>query len=61
MSIQPKSYKVGVLTPGDRELVFNGLRFATRAAAERYGQDLAGRWFAIRHWEVVASTDAATD
>ena len=54
-----RSFKVGVLTPGDRDWVYNGLRFATRAAADAYGRDLYSRWTAVREYTVTASPDAA--
>jgi len=54
----PNSFKVGVLTAGDRDWVSNGLRFATTAAAEAYGADLAMRWTAVRDWTVLPSEEA---
>ncbi len=35
----------------------NGLRFATREAAENYALDLALRWTAVSDWRVVESCD----
>lgn len=54
----PKSYKVGVKTPGDRDWSYNGMRFQTLAEASAYGANLAGRWFAVSDWEVHPSDDA---
>lgn len=51
------SYKVGVMTAGDKDWVSNGLRFATREDAEAYGMDLAMRWTMVRDWTVIPSTD----
>ena len=56
-----RSWKVGVKTPGDREWIYNGLRFASRPAAETYGRNLASRWSAIKAWEVQPSADAPTE
>ncbi len=53
----PLSYKVGVKTSGDREFVFNGLRFATREEAESYGKNLFLRWTAVTEWEVHEATE----
>jgi hypothetical protein len=51
------SFKVGVLTPGDRDFNYNGLRFADYEEAEAYALDLAMRWTAVRDWQVVESDD----
>jgi hypothetical protein len=51
------SFKVGVITPGDRDYNCNGLRFAAYEDAEAYGQDLAMRWTAVRDWQVIESDD----
>lgn len=53
----PRSWRVGVKTPGDRDWVYNGLRFGTRDAAEKYGADLFMRWTAVDKWEVHPSDD----
>jgi hypothetical protein len=42
------SFKVGVKTDGDRDWVFNALRFRTDSEAGHYGADLACRWTAVR-------------
>lgn len=54
----PKSYKVGVLTPGDRDWSYNALRFHTVVEAERYGADLFARWTAVKEYQVHPSEDA---
>jgi hypothetical protein len=54
------SFKAEVLADASGEFVSNGLRFATREAAESYAQDLAMRWTAVRDWRVVESTDPVT-
>lgn len=51
------SYKVGVMTAGDNDWVFNALRFATEKAAREYGSRLASRWTAVQRWDVFASDD----
>lgn len=53
-----KSYKVGVKTAGDRDWVYNGLRFATREAAAAYASDLSSRWTAVRETTITKSEDA---
>jgi hypothetical protein len=57
----PHSYKVGVKTSGDRDWVYNGLRFATEKAALDYGRDLSWRWTAVTEYEVHPSEDAPTE
>jgi hypothetical protein len=53
----PRSFKVGVKTPGDKSWVYNGLRFATREEADRYGSDLYARWTAVQEVDVHPSAD----
>jgi len=53
------SFKVGVKTANDSNWAYNGLRFASRQAAEDYGLDLAMRWTAVREYEVHPSDEAA--
>jgi hypothetical protein len=53
----PRSFKVGVKTPGDKSWAYNGLRFATREEAERYGSDLYARWTAVQAVDVHPSDD----
>jgi len=57
MSLTLQSYKVGVLTPGDREWVYNGLRFASAGEARAYGADLYARWTAVRDVTVTPCAD----
>jgi hypothetical protein len=60
-STPPTSYKAGVKT-GSREpnFTFNGLRFATEAEAQAYGNDLMWRWLAVTDLQVFGSPDAVT-
>lgn len=53
----PKSFKVGVKTAGDRDWCCNGLRFKTEAEAKAWGDDLACRWTAVRETAVLPSDD----
>jgi hypothetical protein len=55
--MEPKSYKVGVKTPGDVNWAYNALRFATKELADQYGKDLFARWTAVTAWEVQASDE----
>jgi hypothetical protein len=57
----PKSFKVGVKTPGDRNWGYNALRFPTAEQAEAYGHDLAMRWLAVTDYEVHPSDDEPRD
>ena len=53
------SYKFGILTPGDKDFVSNGLRFATEDEAKQYGNELLSRWFtAVLEEKVLESEDA---
>lgn len=45
------------MTPGDREPVGDGLRFATHAEAEAYVKDLMWRWTAVLSTHVVETPD----
>lgn len=54
------SFKVSVITPGDRDYTSNALRFATHDEAQEYGEDLALRWTAVSDWRVDESDDAPT-
>lgn len=47
------AFKVEVLVTGEREYKGNALRFDTFEAAAFYGDNLAGRWFAVDKWRVV--------
>lgn len=53
------SWKPEVQADSSGEWVGNGLRFATKAEAEAQVRDLASRWFAVREWRVVESSDAS--
>ncbi len=56
--MEPISWKVGCKTRGDTNWAYNGLRFATREAAEAYGRDLYGRWTALESWEAHQDDEA---
>ena len=47
------SYKAEVIADHTGEWVGNDLSFATRAEADAYAEDLAGRWTAVRQWRVI--------
>lgn len=51
------SFKVGVKTAGDKDWVYNGLRFGTKEETEAYGRDLFHRWLLITEWEAHESSD----
>ena len=51
------SYAAEVIADNSGRFVGNGLRFATRRAAEEYAEDLMSRWTLVRSWRVVPSTD----
>ena len=46
-------FKVEVIADASGEWCGNGMRFHSRADAERYADDLASRWTAVREWRVV--------
>ena len=46
-------YKVGMLVPGEPNLVYNGLVFATEAEASASGEELMSRWTMPSGYEVV--------
>ena len=52
------SFKVEVIADASGAWCGNALRFATREEAEANAQDLMARWFAVREWRVVESSDA---
>jgi hypothetical protein len=54
------SFKLGVKTSGDKDWVYNGLRFSSKEEADDYGTDLMRRWFAVTEWESHESTDPVT-
>ena len=45
-------YKVWVIADNSGKWCTNGLEFDTERAAEIYARDLAGRWMAVREWQV---------
>ncbi len=50
--VASRKWRVGVKTAGDLNWVFNQLRFDSEAEAERYAQDLLGRWTAVQEFVV---------
>ncbi len=46
-------FKVEVIADSSGEWCGNGLTFDTREEAEKYADDLAYRWTAVRQWRVV--------
>ena len=54
------SFAAEVIADSSGKWVGNRLRFGTRAEAESYAKDLAGRWTAVREWRVVESDDPVT-
>lgn len=55
------SWKAGVLTQGDEDWVYNGLRFATSEEAEGYIRALAWKWMGVKATHVEPSKDPVTD
>jgi len=51
------SFKVEVMTSGDRNYCGNELRFKEKMAAETYAVNLYKRWLAVKNYRVVESTD----
>jgi len=51
------SFKPGVIVTGETTPTFNGLAFATRDEAEKYGRNLAGRWMLVERIVVEESTE----
>jgi hypothetical protein len=51
------SYAIEVIADNSGKWYGNGLRFASKDAAIRYGNDLAWRWTLVRDLRVVESTD----
>ena len=56
-SLSPSSFKVGIVAAGERSMIFNALRFATKEEAESYAEDLRGRWTVPTRIEVAHSFD----
>lgn len=55
-----KSFVGQVKTPGDKDWVGNGLRFATRQEAQDYVTELSWRWTAVQETNVAETTDPVT-
>jgi hypothetical protein len=53
------SFKVEVLAYGEKKYCSNALRFGTKGEAEKSGESLFQRWFAVDKWRVVESDDEA--
>jgi hypothetical protein len=53
-----RSFKVGVLTPGDKDWVSNGMRYRLPNVAEAAADSLAARWTAVRATIVLPTGDA---
>jgi len=51
------SYAIEVIAERNGTWTGNDIRVATREEGERYAQDLAYRWLAVREWRVVESSD----
>jgi hypothetical protein len=56
-SLEPRSYKVGVVVTGEKSVIYNGLRFKTSEEADNYARDLQTRWRAVLEYEVAHSFD----
>ena len=53
----PRSWAPEVIADSSGEWTGNGLRFATREAAETWAKDLSYRWFLVRETRAVPSND----
>jgi hypothetical protein len=51
------SWRVEVVADSSGQWATNGMRYRTRADAEAAGRDIASRWFAVKEWRVVESSD----
>lgn len=51
------SWKCEVLASGETKFVSNGQRFATEEEAKEAGNELAGRWFAVKEWRAVEADE----
>ena len=52
-----RSWKAEVIADGSGTWAGNALRFATKAEAEAYARNLAGRWMLVREWRAAESED----
>jgi len=53
----PRSWAPEVIADDSGKWAGNGLRFATREAAEAWAKDLSYRWFLVRETRAVPSND----
>lgn len=56
-----RSWKFEVVADDSGEWCSNARRFATKAQAERAGNDLYNRWTSVREWRVVETDDPVTE
>jgi hypothetical protein len=54
------SWKPEVIADGSGEWTGNALRFATKEEADKNVYELACRWFLVRQWRSVESSDPVT-
>jgi hypothetical protein len=55
------SWKAEVMVKGESQWIGNGLRFATKEAAQDYVVNLSWRWTSVRDTRVVESEDSVTE
>ena len=60
VSFLSPSYAVEVIADNSGKWAGNALLFTSRDGAEKYADDLASRWFAVREWRVVETWKPAT-
>jgi len=53
----PQSWAPEVIADDSGKWAGNGLRFATKGAAEAWAKDLSYRWFLVRETRAVPSND----
>lgn len=51
------SWAPEVIADNSGKFCGNGLRFATKEAAEAWARDLSMRWILVREWRAVESAD----
>jgi len=61
MAKKMRSWMAEVIADSSGKWCGNGLRFATKEEAGKYGADLSSRWTAVREWRVVESPDKVTE